>query len=817
MSIIYTTNYSLIKRSYLDSLWHISVNGNWDLLDSTLFDMQTDLDLKLYASTRGAADGVASLDGSTLVPVAQIPALPISKTTNLQTTLDGKVTNETLSIGDLLYCSATGTPGTITRLPKGSEGQVLLTTSNIPTWSTSPWQSNVITTLGDIVKGGSTGVPERLGAGANGYVLTSDTGDISWAPIPDILTNALPANLGAVAATGTATGAARADHVHSWTGVVNNVMTGVGDMIYGGATGAPTRRAPGATGNILTMAAGVPTWAANAAGILTPLTQPSNLGATSAIGVSTESARADHVHSANIPSPIFTGTMTLPAGSTGVPIAKFQAGVKLTTPVAHAVDWDGSRVYVTDSTPTRHQLVYFDDLQYLSAGVLIKPVYSDLGTGHLYVGNTGTYTVFPSADGSGTPVLYTGVTGFTGMTMTDGSVNYVVLNYNSGSPAIQVLTSDATINETTIIPIVAAYRDGNNLHIWDYDQTAMALSNKLSHSILKTSPLRWETGFEITESGTRNVNVAGGTIWRGATEHILSSFASGSTNMTFFYHVASAWTSSSIATYNNTQYDNGTDLVTLGSGRYAVNFIYRGVETTDTDVYYVLGSGDYTIAEARNAQPPTKANLPIIISSHAMLIGRIIVQKSVNTALQIDNAFGGFFFPTSVTSSISPVFVSTADAVVTNTTAPTSLIGTGVGNLTLPANYFESGSRVRLRLSGTLVNTGTPNLGIAIKLGATSIVDTGAISMTNVSGTTQWNLEGDVICRSDGATGAFKAHARLTYFDGTTQRTIRDANTGTVAINTTVTQALDIQATWGTATGADAMTCDMVMIEGSIV
>ena len=49
MSIIYTTNYNLIKRSYLDTLWHTSVNTNMDTVDSTMHDLQLGINLKLDA------------------------------------------------------------------------------------------------------------------------------------------------------------------------------------------------------------------------------------------------------------------------------------------------------------------------------------------------------------------------------------------------------------------------------------------------------------------------------------------------------------------------------------------------------------------------------------------------------------------------------------------------------------------------------------------------------------------------------------------------------------------------------------------------
>ena len=93
--------------------------------------------------------------------------------------------------------------------------------------------------------------------------------------------------------------------------------------------------------------------------------------------------------------------------------------------------------------------------------------------------------------------------------------------------------------------------------------------------------------------------------------------------MFFFYHSGGNWTSSTIAQYNNSQYDNGTNLVSLTSNRYAVNWVFRGIEN-QKHLYIVLGTGDYTINQAEAASVPT---LPTTISSHAMLVGKIIVQS----------------------------------------------------------------------------------------------------------------------------------------------------------------------------------------------
>lgn len=46
--------------------------------------------------------------------------------------------------------------------------------------------------------------------------------------------------------------------------LMNNPMTASGDIIYGGASGAPTKLVKGSDGTVLTLASGVPSWAAAA-------------------------------------------------------------------------------------------------------------------------------------------------------------------------------------------------------------------------------------------------------------------------------------------------------------------------------------------------------------------------------------------------------------------------------------------------------------------------------------------------------------------------------------------------------------------------
>ena len=83
------------------------------------------------------------------------------------------------TLGDLAYSSATA--NTNTRLPIGSNGQVLAVSGGVPAWTTTA-DVTPLTTKGDLFT--FTTVDARLGVGANGTVLTADSSEatgMKWA------------------------------------------------------------------------------------------------------------------------------------------------------------------------------------------------------------------------------------------------------------------------------------------------------------------------------------------------------------------------------------------------------------------------------------------------------------------------------------------------------------------------------------------------------------------------------------------------------------------------------------------------------------
>lgn len=282
-----------------------------------------------------------------------------------------------------------------------------------------------------------------------------------------------------------------------------------------------------------------------------------------------------------------------------------------------------------------------------NAGVSLAPSYTDNGDGSITLGNLKA-KLYSTADFTGTVSEYS-ITGNT-FVLTDSDItptanNYIVADYNGGTPILRNTSNVAEINGSNIIPVYTVYRTGTIIHPLDWDTNANGLPELLDFRLIKTQRFQKEPGgLALSEAATRTILVASGNVWLGTKLFSLAASTSATDQTLFYYHVAGAWSRASITQYNNTQYDNGTALATLTNNRYAVNWVFRGVENAK-HIYVVLGTGDYTLAQAQASTIPA---VPPIISGHALLVGRIIVQKSVDTATLIQNVSDTTFGASSV-------------------------------------------------------------------------------------------------------------------------------------------------------------------------
>lgn len=142
-----------------------------------------------------------------------------------------------------------------------------------------------------------------------------------------------------------------------------------------------------------------------------------------------------------------------------------------------------------------------------------------------------------------------------------------------------------------------------------------------------------------------------------------------------------------------------------------------------------------------------------------------------------------------------------ASADLENTTTETSIVGTGVGSLTIPANQFAIGDSYTAKISGKISAANNDLITIRIKSGSTVLATTGAITL---SPTTDkgWECKIDFTITAIGATGSISTHGIFDYnrdTGGLEGFVFQDVE----AFDSTVANTLDITAEWGQASRND--------------
>jgi len=140
-------------------------------------------------------------------------------------------------------------------------------------------------------------------------------------------------------------------------------------------------------------------------------------------------------------------------------------------------------------------------------------------------------------------------------------------------------------------------------------------------------------------------------------------------------------------------------------------------------------------------------------------------------------------------------------ATVTNTTTETTIIGSGVGSLTVAANTFQVGDSYHGKIGGVISNQNNDDITIRIKKDGDVLATTGLITLETTSNQ-GWECELDFTIASLGATGSIVTNGNFAY----------NRNTGSLEgfvfqdvqpIDTTVANTLNITVEWGQAKTQD--------------
>lgn len=152
---------------------------------------------------------------------------------------------------------------------------------------------------------------------------------------------------------------------------------------------------------------------------------------------------------------------------------------------------------------------------------------------------------------------------------------------------------------------------------------------------------------------------------------------------------------------------------------------------------------------------------------------------------------------------------------ITNTIVESSLLGAGLGTLSVPANGFKVGDSFHATLTGHISSVNNHKLQIKVKANSVILVDTGAITLAGTINK-HWKLEIYFTIRAIGGSGV------ATIVSGGNFMYIKDASTnfeGTLfstetstGFDTTVQNTLEITGQWDTSSTSDSIYSDVFIL-----
>ena len=155
------------------------------------------------------------------------------------------------------------------------------------------------------------------------------------------------------------------------------------------------------------------------------------------------------------------------------------------------------------------------------------------------------------------------------------------------------------------------------------------------------------------------------------------------------------------------------------------------------------------------------------------------------------------------------IFTQTANKNISSSTTETTLFGTGVGTLTLPADFFTAGKDIRIIIRGFLSRL-SGNITVRFKLGTTTIISTATVS-SGIASSDGFEIIVDCTCRTTGVTGTVIAQGK---FNNLSSGTILEmVSIATTTIDTTVSQAIDTTLQFSINNAGNTITSTNTTIE----
>lgn len=304
---------------------------------------------------------------------------------------------------------------------------------------------------------------------------------------------------------------------------------------------------------------------------------------------------------------------------------------------------DDERIAVSDTGDAT-----YDDVQdwlnlTQSAGLLTGCNFTDEGDGDITIGRgEGFIKTTDSATGT---TLFFNLSETTNLTLVDGSLNRIYIDYNSGTPIASSTTNSATIDHNTIFAIGKAYRDGTTLHMLEGGTTVNNLARRTHARFGEVYGFERSSGMVTSEIGVRAVSITEGKFYRGLNDYTTSAFDSSAAGTFSLWHDDGSWQEQTGRTVLPEAYSTGSGTTTITNNQYAIFWVYMH---EDNDVHILYGLDTYFLGEAQGEEAPS--SVPTKVSSMGVLIAKVIIAEADSDGFtEVQTAWIDGFSPSVVT------------------------------------------------------------------------------------------------------------------------------------------------------------------------
>jgi hypothetical protein len=213
---------------------------------------------------------------------------------------------------------------------------------------------------------------------------------------------------------------------------------------------------------------------------------------------------------------------------------------------------------------------------------------------------------------------------------------------------------------------------------------------------------------------------------------------------------------------------------------------------------YLTSGGALWVNSSISATAATIRNTPTANPS-----GTQVLVRNTSTGNVEYRTYGGLYSQTAQSSAIAA------------TVTESSLIGTGVGSLSVPANGFVVGDSFHAKLFGEVTAANAETLQIRVKSDSVILADFGAYTMPTTSNKV-WELSVVFTIRAIGAAGvaSFAANGAFsfTHGGGNTVEVNRVNTINSTTFDTTSSNTLDITLQWGSTNATNTIHTDQFIL-----